>query len=587
MIAEDVRRLHSVIDQRISLAQPSGLPLDVATGRVVELVPSLRTAMVSIGGASTPVAVTYPALPVAMEPGDRVVVLRRADGWLIVSHVLGRDPDTTVTQYVEATNERFGSDLQDAVDLADASGWGVWFPAGTHWSKPLTLPARMVLRGSPDATLKLVDGADASLITIPTASVRSVIEGFVLDGNRANNGGTAHVITTDAEVWLRDLIVTGGVIDGVEVTGHANGSRFETVLSHTNGRDGLGLYTSDLHLARCFAAGNGRAGIRALSELITIHGGAAWWNLIGVLIEGDPGNVPSARSTIVGMGIDRNLQAGLHIGDRVELWSFVSCSFNGNGMAAYVPDEIYGRAPSYTTPVAGKHPNVLIESTLAGLVFVGDQFGDSVGIESAFDTIELATSAAADDVGDTVTDHGFVGGDAIRFKVGTLVGGSGLSEHVTYFVTDNGSLAARTFQMSSTQALALAGTADVGWTTDITAGRMQVYIRPSYDIELAPGASVEVASNAHAGHWFAAMTNSPEDVRTTLGGGETYGDAAGDLHVAGAVTLGGSGATLHSGSGVPSAGLGANGDLYLRTDTPGTANQRIYVKASGAWSGVV
>lgn len=54
----------------------------------------------------------------------------------------------------------------------------------------------------------------------------------------------------------------------------------------------------------------------------------------------------------------------------------------------------------------------------------------------------------------------------------------------------------------------------------------------------------------------------------------------------GEVQLGNS-SSIYSGSGVPSSGLGANGDFYFRTDTPGTANQRLYVKSAGAWSGIL
>ncbi len=49
----------------------------------------------------------------------------------------------------------------------------------------------------------------------------------------------------------------------------------------------------------------------------------------------------------------------------------------------------------------------------------------------------------------------------------------------------------------------------------------------------------------------------------------------------------GNSSALYSGSGVPASGLGANGDFYFRTDTPGTANQRLYVKSAGAWSGIL
>ncbi len=52
-------------------------------------------------------------------------------------------------------------------------------------------------------------------------------------------------------------------------------------------------------------------------------------------------------------------------------------------------------------------------------------------------------------------------------------------------------------------------------------------------------------------------------------------------------TLINGGSTMYSGSGAPSNGNGSNGDYYFRTDTPGTVLQRIYVKASGVWAGVV
>lgn len=52
-----------------------------------------------------------------------------------------------------------------------------------------------------------------------------------------------------------------------------------------------------------------------------------------------------------------------------------------------------------------------------------------------------------------------------------------------------------------------------------------------------------------------------------------------------------SGGTLRSaflyGTGAPSNSNGSNGDFYFRQDTPGTANQRIYVKSAGTWTGVV
>lgn len=66
-------------------------------------------------------------------------------------------------------------------------------------------------------------------------------------------------------------------------------------------------------------------------------------------------------------------------------------------------------------------------------------------------------------------------------------------------------------------------------------------------------------------------------------------DNSGFIWLGGDVRLqgNGSGPTLLSGSGPPKASTGADGDFYFRTDTPGTARQRIYVKSSGAWVGIV
>lgn len=44
---------------------------------------------------------------------------------------------------------------------------------------------------------------------------------------------------------------------------------------------------------------------------------------------------------------------------------------------------------------------------------------------------------------------------------------------------------------------------------------------------------------------------------------------------------------VYQGSGVPSNTMGANGDVYFRTDTPGTANQRMYIRSAGTWTGIV
>ncbi|MEO8453315.1 MAG: glycosyl hydrolase family 28-related protein, partial [Gemmatimonadota bacterium] len=47
------------------------------------------------------------------------------------------------------------------------------------------------------------------------------------------------------------------------------------------------------------------------------------------------------------------------------------------------------------------------------------------------------------------------------------------------------------------------------------------------------------------------------------------------------------GCGIYAGTGAPSNANGRDGEYYFRSDTPGTANQRIYVKAGGSWIGIV
>lgn len=70
--------------------------------------------------------------------------------------------------------------------------------------------------------------------------------------------------------------------------------------------------------------------------------------------------------------------------------------------------------------------------------------------------------AAADDIIDTATAHGYAAGDRVRFL--TLTGGTGLTVGRDYYVIA-ANLAAQTFQVSTTS-----GGSAVNFTTDITAG---------------------------------------------------------------------------------------------------------------------
>lgn len=79
--------------------------------------------------------------------------------------------------------------------------------------------------------------------------------------------------------------------------------------------------------------------------------------------------------------------------------------------------------------------------------------------------VTLATSAAADDIIDTSTAHGYSADDRVVFT--SLTGGTGLTANTEYYVIA-ANLAANTFQVSTTS-----GGSAVNFTTDITAGKVR------------------------------------------------------------------------------------------------------------------
>lgn len=101
----------------------------------------------------------------------------------------------------------------------------------------------------------------------------------------------------------------------------------------------------------------------------------------------------------------------------------------------------------------------------------GDQFipaevpGASLGTE-----IALATSESDDDIIDTATAHGLSVGDGVQFT--ELTGGTGLEVDKTYYVSAT-SFAASTLRVANTP-----GGEPLGFTDDITAGKIAVVDTP-------------------------------------------------------------------------------------------------------------
>ena len=80
----DARDLLELMDRRIERALPPRA-LGRVVGVVQSVIPSLRVVQALLDGATTPVSVAYPALPVEPVAGDSVAIERSRDGWLMVS----------------------------------------------------------------------------------------------------------------------------------------------------------------------------------------------------------------------------------------------------------------------------------------------------------------------------------------------------------------------------------------------------------------------------------------------------------------------------------------------------------------------
>lgn len=135
------------------------------------------------------------------------------------------------------------------------------------------------------------------------------------------------------------------------------------------------------------------------------------------------------------------------------------------------------------------------------------------------------------------------------------------------------------------------GLAISGQTTASAQSDIQVVRTGSNVVAIGQNASITLGNsttgtfvtvqeqNGSIALWSFSGGNWGQRAVINANGGIQLGTAA-----AGATTL----PTIYPvNGGAPSAGLGSNGDYAFRQDTPGTANQRIYVKSAGAWVGIV
>jgi hypothetical protein len=163
-----------------------------------------------------------------------------------------------------------------------------------------------------------------------------------------------------------------------------------------------------------------------------------------------------------------------------EAYAFHATAFPLVNMAPVVPAGApYGASESYNG-AAIRVVRVLDSDTIQDVLALDSWVGAGVTRDPGYfdasgrfvptdatpgTAVTLATSAAADDIIDTATAHGFVAGDRVVFP--TLTGGTGLSTNREYYVIA-ANLAAQTFQVSTTP-----GGSAVNFSADATAGTVR------------------------------------------------------------------------------------------------------------------
>jgi len=121
-----------------------------------------------------------------------------------------------------------------------------------------------------------------------------------------------------------------------------------------------------------------------------------------------------------------------------------------------------------------------------------------------------------------------------------------------------------------------------------------------FDVDNAAGTpQLSVLANGNlkgpAGGGFSLITDPNYDLHLTpAGAGHVYADAlihanAGIIMTGNGISYGTQGSpAMYGGPGAPNIPAAPAGSFYFRTDTPGTANQRIYVAtATNTWTGIV
>lgn len=303
------------------------------------------------------------------------------------------------------------SAIQAAIDHAGSLGGGqITIPVGTFRTNTLHLKTNVVLKGvsvdhtgrlglpTPCSSLKLLDGADSTLLQIDKGVRACRIFDITLNGNRANNSGTSSVVTfevvpssefstynQDSYVIFQRCTIWEGKGNGVLIGHTHRACKFLDSYIANNNESGIYIQAPDVTINSCLFGLNGDANIYLAGvEATHITNCDIFLSTYGIVVGqntyfGSP--LTSKGVMISNCGIDRAAENGLLVEDGC--WGVLvsNSRFNGNSSGG-----------------AGQASHIINNSQRAdALSVVNTAFDDRVNSGSPFPKydIELTSNTSA------------------------------------------------------------------------------------------------------------------------------------------------------------------------------------------------
>src|SRR6266704_920203 len=451
--------------------------------------------------------------------------------------------------------------IANARSAANAAGGGtVIYPFGTYISGNQTLYSNVIddLCGS---TIKLKNGANTDLFSAQTGSInlaaafQSSINGTlsnfgirngILDGNKANqtSGPSYPLRFYGYNYLLSNLEIKNGYSGGILSDWNGNlGNNMEATIGTIKIHDcgGMGFQMGGPHDSRV---------TNILSWLQGTHGFHFAPNAVGTLCTNIHPYALTQSAGAVGVLAE------------ADSMSFVDCVFEGS-------DSIQFAALANNISINGGM--VLGNTGYAGTgIKMGQQAGGTVIPGQIKQSAGVTTSATANLCMINTKFMNNVNG-AIDFSNESLN-----SIRATIYQTSGGVLVSgHTPSATDSLFINVSGlTSDHTWNTQ---GGIQL---------ASSNATAFLFSNAGGTNLFDLDGNgklfSLVNGTNLLGYSDNYTTQTIVLNTNnGSIRLNNA-SSMYSGSGAPGTGLGAIGDYYFRSDTPSTANQRIYVKTGAS-----